>query len=77
MGWRIRAKVQEIEQGERCTSYFVNLEKQKASNKIMQSLLSEDGRLVNTQEEILKRPLILSKFVYIGNDRHFGARLIY
>ena len=53
-GARIRAKVQEIEQGERCTSYFVNLEKQKASNKIMQSLLSEDGRLVNTQEEILK-----------------------
>ena len=32
----------------------VNLEKQKASNKIMQSLLTEDGRLVNTQEEILK-----------------------
>ena len=53
-GARIRAKVQEIEQGERCTSYFVNLEKQKASNKIMQSLLTEDGRLVNTQEEILK-----------------------
>ena len=53
-GARIRAKVQEIEQGERCTSYFVNLEKQKASNKMMQSLLTEDGRLVNTQEEILK-----------------------
>ena len=33
-GARIRAKVQEIEQGERCTSYFVNLEKQRASNKL-------------------------------------------
>ena len=27
-GDRLRVKVQEIEQGERCTSYFVNLEKQ-------------------------------------------------
>ena len=34
--------------------YFVNLEKQKACNKIMQSLLTEDGRLVNTPEKILK-----------------------
>ena len=34
-GARIRAKVEEIEQGERCTSYFVNLEKQKAKNKFM------------------------------------------
>ena len=31
-GARLRAKVQEIEQGERCTCYFVNLEKQRANN---------------------------------------------
>ena len=53
-GARIRAKVQEIKQGERCTSFFVNLEKQKANNKIMQTLLTDDGHLVDTQEEILK-----------------------
>ena len=53
-GARIRAKVQEIEQGERCTSYFVNLEKQRANNKQMNSLLTEDGTLVETQDEILK-----------------------
>ena len=29
-GARIRAKVEQIEQGERCTSYFVKLERQKA-----------------------------------------------
>ena len=53
-GARLRAKVQEIEQGERslrCTSY---LEKQRANNKIMISLLTEDGTLVETQDEILK-----------------------
>ena len=32
-GARLRAKVQEIEQGERCKSYFVNLERQRANNK--------------------------------------------
>ena len=53
-GARIRAKVQEIEQGERCTSFFVNLEKQKANKKLMQTLLTDDGHLVDTQEEILK-----------------------
>ena len=53
-GARIRAKVQEIEQGERCTSFFVKLEKQKANNKLMQTLLTDDGHLVDTQEEILK-----------------------
>ena len=31
-GDRLRVKVQEIEQGERCTSYFVNLEKQLKIN---------------------------------------------
>ena len=32
-GARLRAKVQEIEQGERCKSYFVNLEKKRANIK--------------------------------------------
>ena len=32
-GARLRAKVQEIDLGERCTSYFVNLEKQRSKNK--------------------------------------------
>ena len=53
-GARLRAKVQEIEQGERCTSYFVNLEKQRYNNKIMHTLLTEDGKLVETQDKILK-----------------------
>ena len=60
-GARIRAKVQEIEQGERCrpTSYFVNLEKQRA-NKQMNSLLTEDGTLV----EILKETTNFYKRLY-------------
>ena len=36
-------------------SYFVNLEKtQRSNNKIMHTLLTEDGQLVETQDEILK-----------------------
>ena len=44
-----RHRVQEIEQGERCMSYFVNLEKQRANNNIMNSLLTEEGTLVETR----------------------------
>ena len=54
MGRGLGLKVQDIEQGERCTSFFVNLEKQKANNKLMQTLLTDDGHLVDIQEEILK-----------------------
>ena len=63
-GARIRANVQEIEQGERCTSYFVNLEKQRANNKQMNSLLKEDGTLVETQDEILKETTNFYKRLY-------------
>ena len=63
-GARLRAKVQEIEQGERYTSYFVNLEKQRANNKIMISLSTEDGTLVETQDEILKETTNLYKRLY-------------
>ena len=63
-GARLRAKVQEIEQGERCTSYFVNLEKHRANNNIMISLLTEDGTLVETQDEILKETTNFYKWLY-------------
>ena len=63
-GARLRAKVQEIEQGERCTSYFVNLERQRANNKKMNSLLTEDGPLVETQDEILKETTNFYKRLY-------------
>ena len=63
-GARIRAKVQEIEQGERCTSYFVNLEKQRANNNQMNSLLTEDGTLVETQGGILKETTNFYKRLY-------------
>ena len=45
-------------------SYFVNLEKQRANNKIMISLLTEDGTLVETQDEILKETTNFYKRLY-------------
>ena len=63
-GVKLRAKVQEIEQGERCTSYFVNLERQRANNKLINSLLTEDGTLVETQDEILKETINFYKQLY-------------
>ena len=54
MGLDLGLQFRKIEQGERCTSYFVNLERQRANNKKINSLLTEDGTLVETQDEILK-----------------------
>ena len=52
-GARIRAKVEEIEQGERCTSYFVKLERQKAKHKMMTTLITDNETLINKQDDIL------------------------
>ena len=76
-GARIRAKVQEIEQGERCTSYFVNLEKQRANNKQMNSLLTEDGTLVETQDEILKETTNFYKQYIHRKKRTIWLKIIY
>ena len=53
-GARIRAKVEEVEQGERCTSYFVNLERQKAKNKLMKTLITDDETIIDKPDDILK-----------------------
>ena len=46
-------------------SYFVNLEKkQRSNNKIMHTLLTEDGQLVETQDEILKETTNFYKRLY-------------
>lgn len=51
-GARIRSKVKWVEQGERSTSYFLNLEKSRAHNKSIKKLISDDGTHLTDQSEI-------------------------
>ena len=51
---QLRAKVQWVEQGEKNTKYFLNLEKARANARVMNHLVDEDGQTVYNQEEILR-----------------------
>ena len=61
---RIRSKVEEIEQGERCTSYFVNLERQKAKHQMMTSLITDNETVIDKQDAILKETVGFYKRLY-------------
>jgi len=49
----IRSRVQQLEEGERCTSYFAGLEKHRAKNNTVFSLLDNYNNMVRNQEEVL------------------------
>jgi hypothetical protein len=51
---QIRARVKWIENGEKNTKFFLNLEKSRANSKILTSVKDETGRTVTKQEEILQ-----------------------
>lgn len=51
-GIKTRSKIQWREEGEKCTKFFSNSEKQKAEKKTMESLITPEGQKVTTQTEI-------------------------
>ena len=63
-GARIRVNVDEIEQGERCTSYFVKLERQKAKHKMMTTLITDNETIINKQDDILNETAEFYKRLY-------------
>ena len=52
-GAATRSRVDWAEKGEKCTSYFFNLEKKNSHNKQISELLSEDGIPLSTKDGIL------------------------
>ena len=63
-GARIRAKVDEIEQGEICTSNFVKLERQKAKHKMMTTLITNNETVINKHDDILNETAEFYKRLY-------------
>ena len=61
---KITAKVDEIEQGERYTSYFVKLERQKAKHKMMTTLIKHNETVINKQDDILNETAEFFKRLY-------------
>lgn len=52
-GRMIRARVQWQEEGERCTSYFANLEKSRVTQTLIGAIRQPDGTVTNNIYQIL------------------------
>ena len=49
----VRSRVQWYEHGERCSKYFLNLENRNYTDKRIQKLIKDNGKVINSEEEIL------------------------
>ena len=52
---QIRSKSQYIEEGEKNTSYFLSLEKQRQTNNVINKLEQENGSVATTIHKIIKK----------------------
>ena len=63
----MRAKAQWVEQGERCTKYFLNLEKKRREDVTMYKLEKSDGTFVTDSPEILSEVENVYKNLYTAD----------
>ena len=61
---QIRSRTKFIEEGEKNTKYFLNLEKARANAKIMDRLKTDNGLTISNQEGILKEQVKFYSNVY-------------
>ena len=64
------------EQGERCTSYFVNLQKQKSKHKMMTTLATDDGTTINKHGDIINETTtFLFRTIHLRKNRNCSSKL--
>ena len=66
-GYILRSKAQIIEEGEKNSNFFANLEKKRAESKII-SRLNVDGKITNDQVEILKQEKLYYQKLYAKQE---------
>ena len=67
-GLIIRSKAKWTEEGEKCSKYFMNLEKRNFSKKSITDLIDTDGNVVKNQEELINLQVQYYKDLYKKND---------
>ena len=67
-GAAIRARAEWIEEGEKNTAYFLNLEKHKAENKIITQLKTADGVILDDPKDILEEQYKFYSNLYKQNS---------
>lgn len=63
-GQYVRSRTQWIEEGERPTNFFCNLETQNFVNKTIKKLVTDENTVVENQKEILKQSKIFYEKLY-------------
>ena len=66
-GAQIRSRAQWIENGEKSTQYFFNLEKQRAKRNIITHIKDSNGDILTKQEDILKEQVRYYSDLYTQN----------
>ena len=67
-GHFIRSKARWVENGEKPSNFFCNLEKQNYVNKTINKLETENGELIHNQQDILKETKMFYKKLYESRD---------
>ena len=60
----LRCKIKWYEEGEKCSKYFLNLEKRNFNNKCITKLITSEGKTVTTDPEILKEEQLFYEKLY-------------
>lgn len=64
----VRSRATYIEEGEKCSSFFLGLEKSKQSSNVIDKLTSSDGKVLETDEDILEECSCYYKSLYSSNS---------
>ena len=67
-GVRVRSRAKWVEEGEKPTSYFCNLENRNFVSKCMTSLISHKNKLIKTQSDILNEAKLFFKKLYSSQN---------
>ena len=64
LGAQVRSRAKWIEEGEKSTKYFFNLEKQNIAKTSIKTLLKEDGSYTKTDTEVIEEGYLFYKNLY-------------
>ena len=66
-GAQVRARIKWIEEGERNTKYFLNLEKSRGKKNVMTRIIDNNGKLITNQTEVLEEQVKFYSTLYSQN----------
>ena len=75
-GVKIRARVQNLEFGEKPSKYFLNLEKKNYVNKSINFLEKQNGIKTNSQKEILEEAKMFYENLYSDKEKQIDTSLL-